>query len=173
METRQSASMEDYLESILMLGEGEGAVRVSQISQALGVKMPSVTSALTKLAREGLVEHQRYGRVQLTPEGEWIARDVFHRHEALRQFLTEILAIDPATAVDDACKMEHAVSPATQEKLAKFVEFVNSPSQEPPRWLKIFHHYLKQAKLPREYVTRCLAEDKKISGQVRAKISKA
>jgi DtxR family Mn-dependent transcriptional regulator len=159
MEAKQSASMEDYLEAILMLGEGKGAVRVSQMSKALGVKMPSVSSALAKLAREGLVEHQPYGQVQLTPEGERIAEDVFRRHEALRHFLTEILGIDPEIAVDDACKMEHSVSPATQEKLAKFIEFVNSPSEGQPRWLKIFHHYLKRAELPQEYVTRCLAEE--------------
>jgi len=159
METKQSASMEDYLESILMLGKGKETVRVSQMSKALGVKMPSVTSALAKLSQEGLVEHKRYGLVQLTPEGERIAQDVFHRHEALRQFLTEILNIDPETAVDDACKMEHTISPTTQEKLAKFIEFVNSPPEGQPRWLKIFHNYAKQAKLPKEYVTRCLKED--------------
>ena len=159
METKHSASMEDYLESILMLGKGKKAVRVSQMSQALGVKMPSVTSALAKLSQQGLVEHERYGRARLTPEGEKIARDVFHRHEALRYFLTEILNIDPAIAVDDACKMEHTISPDTQQKLAKFVEFVNQPPQGQPKWLKIFHHYLKQPQLPQEYVTRCLKED--------------
>jgi DtxR family Mn-dependent transcriptional regulator len=159
METKQSASMEDYLESILMLSEGKEAVRVSQMSKALGVKMPSVSSALHKLAREGLVEHKRYGRVQLTPEGERVAEDVFHRHEALRQFLTEILAIDPATAADDACKMEHTISPTTQQKLAKFVEFVSQPPEGPPKWLKIFHSYLKRSHLPKEYVTRCLREN--------------
>ena len=151
--------MEDYLESILMLGQGKEAVRVSQISQALGVKMPSVTSALTKLARDGLVEHKRYGLTRLTPEGKLIAQDVFHRHEALRHFLTEILNINPETAVYDACKMEHSVSPATQEKLAKFVQFVSSPAQGHPKWLKIFHKYAKQAKFPKEYVTRCLKEE--------------
>ena len=159
METKQSASMEDYLESILTLGQGKEAVRVSQMSKALGVKMPSVTSALAKLSQEGLVEHQRYGRVQLTQEGERIAEDVFHRHEALRHFLSEILNIDPETAADDACKMEHTISPATQEKLAKFVQFVSSPTQGQPKWLKIFHNYAKQAKFPKEYVTRCLKED--------------
>jgi DtxR family Mn-dependent transcriptional regulator len=159
METKHSASMEDYLESILMLGQGRKAVRVSQMSQALGVKMPSVTSALAKLSQQGLVEHERYGRARLTPEGERIARDVFRRHESLRHFLTEILAIDPATAADDACKMEHTISPTTQQKLAKFVEFVNQPPEGQPKWLKIFHHYLKQSRLPREYVTRCLKED--------------
>jgi len=159
MATKNSASMEDYLESILMLGKGKKAVRVSQMSQALGVKMPSVTSALAKLSQQGLVEHERYGRARLTPEGERIAQDVFQRHEALRHFLTEILNIDPATAVDDACKMEHTISPDTQEKLAKFVKFVNQPPEGQPKWLKIFHHYLKQSRLPKEYVTRCLKED--------------
>ena len=159
MEAKPSASMEDYLESILVLGKGKKAVRVSQMSQALGVKMPSVTSALARLAREGLVEHQRYGLVKLTGPGEKLARDVFRRHEALRQFLTEILAVDPATAVDDACRMEHTISPATQQKLAKFVEFVNQPPQGQPKWLKIFHHYLERAELPREYVARCLKEE--------------
>ena len=57
-EAKPSASMEDYLESIIMLREGKEAVRVSQMSKALGVKMPSVTSALAKLARDGLVEHK-------------------------------------------------------------------------------------------------------------------
>jgi len=159
MENKHSASMEDYLESILVLSEGKEAVRVSQMSKALGVKMPSVTSALNKLSQEGLVEHKRYGRIRLTPEGEKVAEDVFHRHEALRHFLTEILNIDPETAVDDACKMEHTISPATQEKLAKFVEFVLTPSEGQPKWLKIFHHYLKREELPEEYVTRCLRED--------------
>jgi DtxR family Mn-dependent transcriptional regulator len=156
MERKHSASMEDYLESILVLRQGKEAVKVSQMSKALGVKMPSVTSALSKLSQQGLVKHERYGRVQLTPDGKKIAEDVFHRHEALRRFLTEVLSIDPKIADDDACKMEHSVSPATQEKLGKFVEFVLRPSEGQPKWLRIFHHYLQQAELPEEYVTKCL-----------------
>ena len=159
MEKERSASMEDYLESIVFLGGESKAAKVTEISKILGVKKPSVTSALTKLAQEGLIEHERYGQAKLTGKGESIAQDVFHRHEALRHFLTEILAIDPETAVDDACKMEHTISPATQEKLAKFVQFVNQPPEGPPKWLKIFHSYLKRSHLPKEYVTRCLREN--------------
>ena len=159
MEEKHSARMEDYLESIIMLRERKQAVRVSQMSQALGVKMPSVTSALRKLSQQGLVEHNRYGRVQLTPEGEEIARDVYRRHEALRRFLAEILKVDPKVAADDACEMEHAVSPTTQRKLAKFVEFVLKPPEGQPKWLKIFHQYSQQGDLPEEYVTRCLKEE--------------
>ena len=159
MEEKHSASMEDYLESIIMLREKKEAVRVSQMSQALGVKMPSVTSALKKLSDEGLVEHQRYGRVQLTPDGEEIAQDVYRRHESLRRFLAEILKVDPEVAAADACEMEHAVSPTTQRKLDKFVEFVLQPPEGQPKWLKIFHHYSRQGKLPEEYVARCLKEE--------------
>ncbi|MDH5696288.1 MAG: metal-dependent transcriptional regulator [Dehalococcoidia bacterium] len=125
-----SASMEDYLESIIMLREEKEAVRVSQISKALGVKMPSVTSALKKLSKQGLVEHQKYGRVQLTPDGEKIAKDTFQRHEALLRFLTEILNINPEIAAKDACKMEHSVSPITQQKLTKFIKLALT---RPPR----------------------------------------
>ena len=124
MVTGQSASMEDYLEAVVMLGEGEKAVRVTQISKALGVKKPSVTSALTKLSREGLVEHARYGHVKLTAEGERIAQDVYRRHETLRHFLAEILNVDPEIAAEDACRMEHILSPASLERLAKFEEFL-------------------------------------------------
>jgi DtxR family Mn-dependent transcriptional regulator len=130
MERKHSASMEDYLESIIILGEGKGAVRVSQMSKALRVKMPSVTSALKKLSEQGLVKHKRYGRVQLTPDGEKIAKDIFRRHEALRRFLTKILNVDPEIAAGDACKMEHSISPVTQEKLAKFVELVLSHPED-------------------------------------------
>lgn len=159
METKHSASMEDYLESIIMLREGNEAVRVSQMSKALGVKMPSVTSALRKLSQQGLVEHKRYGRVQLTPDGEKIAKDVLRRHEALRRFLAEILNVDPEIAAVDACKMEHSVSPVTQEKLAKFVEFVLSRPKGQPQWLKIFHHYFNHGEIPEEAVARCLREE--------------
>jgi len=158
MERKHTASMEDYLESIIMLREGKEAVRVSQMSKALGVKMPSVTSALMKLSEQGLVEHKRYGRVQLTPDGEKIAEDVFRRHEALHRFLAEILNVDPEIAAVDACQMEHSVSPVTQEKLAKFIEFVLSHPKGQPEWLKMFDHYSKYGEIPKECMTRCLRE---------------
>jgi len=158
MESKPTASMEDYLESIIMLREGKEAVRVSQMSQALGVKMPSVTGALKKLSDEGLVEHQRYGRVQLTTEGEKVARDVFRRHEALRRFLEDILSVDAETAADDACKMEHVISPLTQKRLAKFIDFVLSRPNVQPCWLKMFDRYVNYGELPEGCPEKCLEE---------------
>ncbi|MGD9116505.1 MAG: metal-dependent transcriptional regulator [Dehalococcoidia bacterium] len=155
MEGKPTASMEDYLESIIMLRKGNQAVRVSQMSQALGVKMPSVTLALKKLSEEGLVEHQRYGRVQLTPEGEKVAKDVFRRHEALRRFLGEILNVDAEVAENDACKMEHAVSPLTQKRLAKFVDFILSRPEVHPYWLDMFERYAEHGEFPEGCPVQC------------------
>jgi DtxR family transcriptional regulator, Mn-dependent transcriptional regulator len=73
---RHSASMENYLEAIATLGPGKKVVRVKQISDMLGVRMPSVTSALKKLSEQDLVEHERYGHIKLTPEGARVAREV-------------------------------------------------------------------------------------------------
>jgi DtxR family Mn-dependent transcriptional regulator len=124
MATQQTARMEDYLKRIALLGDGGNVVRVTEISKALGVKKPSVTSALKKLSQQGLVEHERYGQAALTPEGNRIAEDVARRYEVLRHFLAEILNVDPDIAAEDACKMEHSLSPASLERLAKLEEFL-------------------------------------------------
>ena len=139
--------MEDYLEAIAVLRKKNGVARVRDISRMLDVKAPSVTSALVNLSEKGLVEHERYGYVELTREGRKAARDVLRRHNVLLGFLTEILSIDPKTALEDACKMEHSVSPKTLEKLEKFIEFVEHGSyQGKPEWLKGFDHYFKTGK---------------------------
>jgi DtxR family Mn-dependent transcriptional regulator len=134
--------MEDYLEAIAFLREDERKVRVRDISRTLGVKMPSVTSALKKLSDEGLVVHERYGRVELTSRGDRIAEDVIHRHEALTRFLTEILGVDPDTAARDACAMEHPISTATRDRLSMFVEFVLSGTKH-PEWLGDLRSHLE------------------------------
>ncbi len=155
MTDRQTASMEDYLEAIAFLRVGEDRVRVKGISEFLNVKMPSVTSALKKLSDEGLVVHERYGDVELTASGNMIAEDVMHRHEALARFLTDILGVDTETAAQDACAMEHPISPSTRDRLSKFVEFVLSNPRGRPEWLEHFGHYLKHGERPDVCLERC------------------
>ena len=159
MATRQTASMEDYLEAITLLSEGSKPVKVTEISKALGVKKPSVTSALMKLFEGGLVEHKRYGHVELTAEGKRIAQDVYRRHEILRRFLIEILNVESRVAEEDACRMEHSISPASLERLAKFEEFVLNCPRGEPEWLKGFNYYFEHGKRDKELMARCQRED--------------
>ena len=113
--------MEDYLEAIMLLEQNEQTATVTSISRFLEVKKPSVTAALSKLTERNLVEHQRYGSVGLTIEGSRAARDVYRRHTTLRNFLTDVLGVDPRTAEKDACKLEHSLSPASMDKLTRFM----------------------------------------------------
>ncbi len=159
MISEQTASREDYLEAIAKLSEEETSVRVTQISKMMGVKKPSVTAALHKLSEDGLVKHRRYGLVELTREGRMIAEEVMRRHEVLFRFLSEVLDIDPETAQEDACRMEHSLSPTSLERLAKFVEFVMTCPKGEPVWHKGFKYYFEHGERDQELVARCLGPD--------------
>ena len=156
----QTASMEDYLEAVAMLrGKGK-VVRVSQISRKLGVKMPSVTSALKKLSEQELVEHERYGHIKLTPEGDKVARDVIRRHKALTRFFVQALGIDHETAEEDACKIEHVISPLSMERLAKFVEFIEACPLGSANFPSRYEYYLEHGELPQDCSKRSVKKRK-------------
>ncbi len=65
-----SASLEDYLEMIFILHRKGGEVRVTDIASSLKVSKPSVNRAVGALKEAGLLEHEFYGTIALTPEGE-------------------------------------------------------------------------------------------------------
>jgi DtxR family Mn-dependent transcriptional regulator len=154
VQREQTASMEDYLEAVAMLrGKGK-VVRVSQISRKLKVKMPSVTSALKKLSEQGLVEHERYGHIKLTPEGDKVARDVICRHEALTRFFAQALGINQETAEEDACKIEHVISPLSMERLTKFVEFIEACPLGGANFPSRYEYYLEHGELPQDCSNR-------------------
>jgi DtxR family Mn-dependent transcriptional regulator len=156
----QTASMEDYLEAIAKLGEGEKVVKVKQLSEMLGVKMPSVTSALKKLSEQELVEHERYGHIKLTPEGDKVAREVIYRHEALTRFFAQALGINRETAEEDACKIEHVISPLSMERLAKFVEFIEACPLGRANFPSRYEYYLEHGKLPQDCSKRGMKKRK-------------
>jgi DtxR family Mn-dependent transcriptional regulator len=156
----QTASMEDYLEAIAKLGEGRKVVKVKQLSQMLGVKMPSVTSALKKLSEQELVEHERYGHIKLTPTGDELARDVICRHEALTRFFAQALGIDRETAEKDACKIEHVISSLSMERLTKFVEFIEACPLGGANFPSRYEYYLEHGKLPQDCSRRGVRKKK-------------
>jgi len=160
MITGQTASMEDYLEAIAKLGEVETKVRVTDISKRLGVKKPSVTYALQKLSEAGLVEHQKYGCVDLTSDGRIIAEDVIHRHEVFFRFLSEILGVDREIAQVDACKLEHWLSESSINRLTKFVEFILTCPRGDPLLLHGFDYYFEHDERDEALVAKCLEEER-------------
>jgi DtxR family Mn-dependent transcriptional regulator len=121
---RLSPSMEDYLEAIHGLVEQNRVARVRDIADILGVTMPSVTGALRKLSKKGLVNYDPHEVITLTAEGEAVARKLTHTHRSIASFLTEILNIRPEIAEKNACRMEHAIDDVVLTRLTRYIEFV-------------------------------------------------
>lgn len=117
-----SASLQDYLEAISILTEQYGKARITDIAGFLGVAKASVVQAIQALKRNGLVVQERYGLVELTPEGARLAIKVRDRHLLFRRFLVDVLGVSLEVAERDACAMEHVVSLETVGKLAHFLE---------------------------------------------------
>jgi len=105
-------SAEDYLEMILMLIEGKGYARSIDIANGLSVTKPSVSFAMKKLRENGYILMDEESHITLTPQGEDIARRMYSRHQALTRFLVQ-LGVPEDIAREDACKIEHDISPET------------------------------------------------------------
>jgi DtxR family Mn-dependent transcriptional regulator len=123
-ESPLSPSLEDYLEAILELEKRRGSARVKDIAQMLRVQMPSVTGALKVLQTRNLVEHRKNSFIRLTEAGLQAASSVRLRHSTLQAFLEQVLLIDPDTAEDQACRMEHSVQPETARRLQNCLEYL-------------------------------------------------
>ncbi|HCA46148.1 MAG TPA: DtxR family transcriptional regulator, partial [Armatimonadetes bacterium] len=129
-------SLEDYLEAIYRLLRDSGTVRVKEIAEMVGVKMPSVSSALAALKERGLVEHERYGQVTLTPAGRETAEFLCRRHYALIAFLRDILGIEPDQAETEAGQIEHALSPESLRRLLMLLDFIERCPRGGEQWLE-------------------------------------
>ncbi|MCL2112195.1 MAG: metal-dependent transcriptional regulator [Clostridiales bacterium] len=110
-------SGENYLETILVLKERNGRVRSVDIAAELEFSKPSVSRAIGILKREGLVEVDDGGWIELTEAGESRAAAVFDRHNVIAGYLSKVLGVDEKTAEEDACRIEHIISERTFERM--------------------------------------------------------
>ncbi len=119
--------MQDYLEAVTAIASARGGARVGEIARRLGVRMPTVNSALRVLREAGLVTQARYGAVFPTPRGLREGRGIARSHHGLREFLTLVLGAEDSSADAEACRLEHAVSPSTMAAIAAITAFYSSP----------------------------------------------
>ena len=117
-------SGEDYLEAILVLKERKGSVRSIDVAQYLGFSKPSISRAVAILRSGGYITMEQDGRLELTQAGELVAREIYERHQLLTDWLIR-LGVSPETAAEDACKIEHHISPETFRCLKAHAEKSN------------------------------------------------
>ncbi|MBR1810311.1 MAG: metal-dependent transcriptional regulator [Clostridia bacterium] len=113
-------SAENYLETILMLGQRNGHVRSIDIVNELSFSKPSVSVAMKHLRENGYIEMADNGYITLTDKGRAIAEMIYERHTFLSDWLVR-LGVSPRTAAQDACRMEHVISAESFEALKRHV----------------------------------------------------
>lgn len=118
-----SMSNEDYLEAIIMLGGTvEKPVKSVDIARKLDVSRTAVNKAIAVLKKNDLVSQPYYGDITLTEAGLEYGRAIYNRHRCLVAFFTKGLGIDPETAENEACLMEHAISDESFDLWTAYVE---------------------------------------------------
>ena len=110
-------SKEDYLKAIATAAADGEDVIPANLARWLCVTRPSVTAAVKRLSKDGLVRVGKDGRVRLTSTGREIAHRTILRHHLIERMLTELFAMPWYAVHEEAERLEHVVSPAFEQKL--------------------------------------------------------
>lgn len=119
--TSLHASGEDYLEAVLVLQKEKGMVRSVDVARHMEVSKPSVCHAVNTLKDGGFLIMDDDHFLHLTDVGREVAEQTYEKHCFFTRLLTEA-GVDPKTAEQDACRMEHMISPASFQKLAELYQ---------------------------------------------------
>lgn len=117
---KRNESAEDYLEAILVLSGKKPVVRGVDIAEELGYKKSSVSVAMKHLRENGHITVTPEGYIYLTDSGQEITEMIYERHQLLSSWLI-YLGVDEETALNDACRLEHDLSPLSFKKLKEHI----------------------------------------------------
>ncbi|MBN2099951.1 MAG: metal-dependent transcriptional regulator [Dehalococcoidia bacterium] len=116
-----SERVEEYLEAIFKRQAKETPVSTSALAEDLKVSLPAVTDMMKRLQDSGFIEYEPNKGVSLTGEGRQKAVSIVRRHRLWERFLTDILGLKWDKAHEEACRLEHATSPETEDRLASLI----------------------------------------------------
>lgn len=113
-----SPAVDDYLKTVYAHTEWQDApITPSVLASRLGIAPSSVTEMVKKLAAQGLVAHEPYRAVRLTPEGERRALEMTRRHRLIETWLVREFGYTWDEVHDEAEVLEHAISDRLLEKI--------------------------------------------------------
>ena len=128
MPEQPSEAVQDYLKAIHRLGGADQVVSPAEIAALLGVKAPSVTGMLRRLAEAGWIEYAPGDGAKLAEPGFREARRVIRRHRLIELFLTQVLHLDWSEVDAEAEALEHSVSPRLEQAIA---DYLGEPLEDP------------------------------------------
>ena len=115
------ASVEDYLETILVLQKKLGMVRSVDVARHMEMSKSSVCHAVATLRDGGFLMMDEDHFLHLTDVGRKVAETISERH----CFFTEQLitaGVYPKTAEADACRIDHIIRDASFDRLKEAAE---------------------------------------------------
>lgn len=115
------ASGEDYLEAVLILQKKQGMVRSIDLARHMGFSKPSISHAVGVLKNGGFLTVDEDGFLHLTAIGREVAEKIYERHLFFTEQLVAV-GVDWETAEQDACRIEHAISDTSFQKLKEKVQ---------------------------------------------------
>ena len=118
---RIQESGEMYLETIHILLKEKQYVRSVDVAEYMGYSKPSISRAMGLLKNGGFIEIALDGAITLTDTGLAVAEKIYERHTLLTRLLI-LLGVSEDTAVEDACKLEHAISDESFEAIKKHIQ---------------------------------------------------
>jgi len=112
-----SHAVDEYLEAIHRFGDETPGISTGRLAEHLGVRPSSVTGMLRRLAELGLISYRRYGEIALTGDGQRQAHALVKRHRLAERLLADLLNMPLDQVHDQACHLEHGVSPEIEARL--------------------------------------------------------
>src|SRR5207247_1021970 len=120
--------VQDYLKTIHRLGGADRVVSPVDIAERLGVRAPSVTGMLKRLARAKWITYESGHGARLSDRGITEARRVIRRHRLVELFLHRVLGLDWSEVDVEAEALEHAISPRLEQAIARHL---GEPGEDP------------------------------------------
>ncbi len=119
-----SKALEEYLKTMYILKKQNGDIRVTDIAEKMNCSKPSVNKALNNLKDNKLINYETYGKIEITKQGEDLAKKVLEAYDIVFVFLRDVLGLEDEEAEEEAEKLKVAVSDNTLNELAKYVHKV-------------------------------------------------
>ena len=116
-----SKSLEEYLKCMYILKNQNDNIRVTDIAEKMNCTKPSVNKAINNLKENGLVNYESYGKIELTSEGEDLAKKILETYDIVYLFLKDVLELNDEEAKSEAEKIKSSINDNTINKLARYV----------------------------------------------------
>jgi len=108
---------EMYLKAILLIGYENPPATVTKVAEFLGVSPASVSEMVKRMESNDLVVNTGTS-IGLTETGLQDARKLVRRMRLAERLLSDVLGLPLDQVYEEACRLEHAISDAVEERIA-------------------------------------------------------